>query len=162
MSATAAQSEYVLIPSDRGFPSIISENDAHTRIRTHHHENYDRDSRFSDLLAQRGAGDMPFWFTGSDVIVRGNVETAWSIRNVVHEMPNMMRSVKGDNDNGHNIVAFQPKEHIATAFAEAVNPLLKAPDMGVSFKLASAYETMTGNRLPRFGYRQSEGMHNRM
>lgn len=163
MSALAAQSlEYVFIPGNGGFPSVISGQDAKTRIaHNQNNEDVERDSRFSALLEQRGA-NVPFWFARDGVIIRGSEQTAWAIRNVVDELPNMTPSAKADNDNGANVLAFPAKEHIGAAFAEAVNPLLKAPDMGVSFKVASAYEAMTGNRLARFGYRQPEGMQHRM
>lgn len=152
MSALAAQSSgYVFIPNNGGFPSVISGSDAKARIADNQNEDMDRDSRFSALLQDRGA-NVPFWFANDGVIIRGDEQTAWSISKIVHELPNMMPSAKADNDNGANVVAFPKKEHIGAAFAEAVNPLLKAPDMGVSFKIASAYDAMMTRRQPSYGY----------
>ncbi len=159
MSAVAAQSlNYVLIPGGDGFPSIISASDAQSRIQNQEQCD-ERAGRFSELLEQRGAGHVPFWFAGSDVIIHGDEDTAWSIHNVVHKLPHMMRSAKADNDNAaQGATAQSGKAHIGNAFAEAVNPLLKAPDVASSFQMASAYEAVTGNRMPRFGYR-AQGAH---
>ncbi len=157
MSALVAQSlEYVFIPGNGGFPSPISGQDAKARIADNQNEDMDRDSRFSALLEQRGT-DVPFWFTNNGVIIRGSEKTAWSIRHVIDELPKMTPSIKADNDNG-NVIAYPDKVHVGPTFAQAVNPLLKAPDMGMSFKAATAYEAMTGNRMPRFGYR-TQGAH---
>lgn len=166
MSALAAQSsEYVLIPGGNGLLSVISESQARSLINQDQDQFNERAVRFSELLNQRGAGHVPFWFTGSDVIIKGDERTAWDIHNVVSKLPHMMRSAVADNDNGHKAGTFADKKHIGAVFAGAAdNPRLKAPDVGAIFKNASAYEAMTGNRLPRFGYRQTqhEGIHNRM
>lgn len=163
MSAVLAQSsQYVLIQGgDNGFPSIISASDAQKCISDQ--ENYaDRTHRLRDLMEQRGLGHVPFWFAGADVVIYGNKDEAWGIHEIVPKLPQMTRTHRADNDNGHDVGTFANKQHIAPIFAGAVNPLIA--DVGAQFKQASAYEAMTGNRLPRFGYRQtqSEGLHNRM
>lgn len=136
MSAVAAQSvAYVLIPGNEGFPSTITGAQAQSLISRNDNDDTERASRFSELLEQRGAGHVPFWFSGADVIIRGDVETAWGISKLVHELPNMMPTAKANNDN---VVAFAPRAHIADDFAKAVNPLLKAPDMGADFKHSAA------------------------
>ena len=142
---------YVLIPGTGGFPSVISGTDAQSRIADNDDYALEHTSRFSDLLSQRGAGDVPFWFAGNDVIIRGNMQTAWTISHLVQEFPNMVPSAKADNDNAG---LFAPKAHIAASFADAVNlnPLASAPDMTSSFTQASAYENATGRRLPSYGY----------
>lgn len=157
MSATAAQSvNYVLIPGAGGFPSAISGTEAQSRITPHNDDNLEQASRFSELLDQRGAGHVPFWFAGNDVIIRGDMQTAWTISHLVQEFPSMMPRAQADNDN---VVAFAPREHIGSVFADAVNPFVNAPDMGAHYKNASTYQAATGNRLPRFGYGSAAGFH---
>lgn len=158
MSATAAQSvNYVLIPGAGGFPSAISGAEAQSRITPYNDDHLEQASRFSELLGQRGAGHVPFWFAGNDVIIRGDMQTAWTISHLVQEFPSMMPRAQADNDN---VVAFTPREHIGAAFADAASTSLNAPDMGASFKGVSGYEAATGNRLPRFGYRAAAaGLH---
>lgn len=156
MSATAALSvNYVLISRAGGFPSVISGSEAQSLITPHNDDHLEQASRFSELLDQRGAGHVPFWFAGNDVIIRGDMNTAWTINNLVQEFPNMMPRAQENN-----VVAFAPRAHIGPAFADAVTPSLNAPDMGASFKDVSGYEAATGYRLPRFGYRAAAaGLH---
>lgn len=150
MSAVAAQSvDYVLIPAKGGFPSVLSSREAQSRISDN--DNHEKASRFSELLSQRGAADVPFWFTNmGDVIIRGNMDTAWTISNLVEHLPSVVPSAQADNDNV--VAGLAQKAHIASAFADAVDPMGSAPDMGANFKDAAAYAQVTGRRLPSFGY----------
>jgi hypothetical protein len=143
---------YVLIPAKGGFPSVLSSREAQSRISDN--QDHEKASRFSELLSQRGAADVPFWFAGSDVIIRGTMDTAWTISNLVEHLPSVVPSAQADNDN--NVAGLAQKAHIASAFADAVNPLGSAPDMGASFTDAAAYARITGRRLPSFGYSRLE------
>lgn len=133
---------FILIPFDGSREAQLSASEAKSQKVI---DDPVRETRLSELLEQRGMGDVKFMFTDRGVLIKGTDSQAMAVGRLVEDLPSLTPTAGMQKDNVRDLAAYRAKEsglHIADKFGSAARRFQVAPIKG-EFKMAAHDEAST-------------------